>query len=1008
MWRYIIFLILSMTLKGEYLVEVKNVKAESIHNLEQSGKVDVVNYRNGTLIAIVYDNGSILKTNGYHYTILRDLTLDRQHWYKIKGKEGWHTYSQYITHFDSLATNHPDICKLDTLGFTTDASHWPILCLKISDNPQEHEFEPEIRYVGVHHGNEQVSGELLYRYAAYLVHSYGSDPEVTYIVNNREIYIIPVLNPYGYEHDTRRNENGVDLNRDYGYLWDGSGGSSEPYSQPETRMIYEHAQKHNFTVSLTYHSGAFYVNYPWNYTPVRLPDNPFLYAISAAYADSTNYPLTEGYDWYQTRGDLNDYSYGIDSDLDVTIELYDPYDPPASELDSIFLLNRGAMNMWAIKGGQGIGGFVIDSTTGDTIKEARIYVEGIDWPVYTDRITGDFIKVLLPGIYTIRVEANGYVTKTISNIEVFNDSLTHIDVYLQPGGGKYAFKPVMSVVVADNYSRIPRDTILVGNMLGQHDGKFYYLGIGGYVVLDMGENGIANGYLKVYEGDDGAPDEGYYVYGSNNWNGPWTLIGNGHGTEDFTFNGSYRYIKVVDDGDGSESAPNPGFDLDAIETARPTTPYFVLSNVIFDDSQGNGNGIPDPGETLDFIFTVKNVGADTASNVYFKILPGDNYLTISNDSIYIGTIYPNDSTVDTVTFSVDPNCPRAHDDYITISVHYDNSTQNMVHSFQVGQLTQYDPTGPDNYGYYAVENVDSTSPARPSFSWIEISSMGTNLNLGDDETQTVSLPFSFTYYGHSYNSISICSNGFIAMGSTSEHPYSNSALPHQDNIIMVAPFWDDLNPNSSGAVLYYYDTQNHKFIIEWSQVPHYGGSQGYTFEVIFFDPQYYPTSTGDGLILFQYRNVPDASSSTIGIENPSESDALQYWYNGQSDVTVAGPTNGRAVLFTTSPDVAIYESPLHQISLKFAVSPTAVFGQTNIRFAIPTASEVNLNIYDVSGKIVRRILNSKLPAGVYKFNWNASGRNGARVPAGVYFVSLRVNGKRLTKKILVIGNKNRR
>lgn len=986
---------------AEKLVEVKNFNRHDLPII--SKKYDIVDFtKKGELKAIIYDNGAIFKQLGYSFKIIVDYDTVPH-----TIPKGYHTFQQFVAEFESLAVHYSNVCILDTIGFSVQ--NRPILAMKISDNPQIHEFEPEVRLVGVHHGNEQISGEVLMAYAPYLLENYGLDPFVTDMVNNREIWIIPIFNPDGYVANTRRNANSVDLNRDYGYIWDGEGSSPAPYSQPETKAMYEFSQLHNFVLSLTFHSGAYYVNYPWNYTPVRCEDNPFIYDVSVRYGDSTGYPVTEGYDWYQTRGDLNDYSYGIDSDIDITIEVWgNGYNPPSSLIDSVARLNRKAINMILVKAGQGIGGFVIDSTTGDTIKEARIYVEGIRWPVYTDRILGDYIKVLEPGTYTVRVEANGYITKVIPNVQVVEDSLTHLDVYLQPGGGRYAFKPVETVVEADNYSRITVDTFLVGNMLGQHDGSFYYIGVGGYVVLDMGENGIANGYLKVYEGDDGVPDEGYYVYGSNNWNGPWTPLGNGHGTQEFTFNGSYRYIKIMDDGNGDDSAPNPGFDLDAVETERPTTPYFVLTNAFFDDSQGNGNGIPDPGESLNFIFIIKNVGTDTASNVYLRITPGDNYLSVSNDSIYIGTFYPNDSIIDTVSFSVDPNCPRAHSDSLIISVNFVSTSQNLVKSFQVGQLTLYDPTGPDNYGYYAVENIDSISPSRPSFSWIEISSMGTNLNLGDDETQTVSLPFSFTYYGHTYNSISICSNGFIAMGNISDHPYTNYSLPHQDNIIMVAPFWDDLNPNSNGGVYYYYDSAYHKFIVEWSQVPHYGGTQPYTFEVIFFDPQYYPTSTGDGLILFQYQNVPDVSSSTIGIENPTESGALQYWYNSQSDITVAGPANGRAVLFTTSPNVAVNENPTRQIALKLAITPNTVLNHTNIRFAIPTVSEVNLNIYDVSGKIVKRIVNSKLPAGVYNFNWNGISRNGERVPVGVYFVNLRVNGKSLTRKILVIGNKNRR
>ncbi len=986
---------------GEKLVIVKNFNPGDAHVI--SKKYDIVDLtKDNTLKLLIYDNGDYLRSLGYSFEVIVDYDTVR-----TKLPPGYHTFTQFVAEFESLAVQYSNICILDTIGYSVQGR--PILAMKISDNPDLEEFEPEVRLVGVHHGNEKISGEVLIAYAPYLLENYGTDPFVTKMVNEREIWIIPIFNPDGYVADTRRNAHGVDLNRDYGYMWDNEGGSSSPYSQPETRAMYEFSQLHNFVLSLTFHSGAFYVNYPWNYTPVRCEDNPFIYDVSVRYGDSTGYPVTEGYEWYQTRGDLNDYSYGIDSDIDITIEVWgNGYNPPASLIDSVALLNRGAINMIVLKAGQGIGGFVIDSVTGDTIKEARIYVEGIRWPMYTDRVTGDFVKPLLPGTYNIRVEANGYITKTVPNITVCEDSLTTINVYLTPGGGKYAFKPVEVYVNADNYSRIPVDTFLVGNMLGENDGNFYYLGVGGHVVLDLGVNGVADGYLKVYESDDGNPNEGYSVYVSNNWNGPWTFIGNGSGTQEFTFTGTYRYVKIVDDGDGSTGAPNPGFDLDAVQSARPSGPYVDVLNFIIDDSQGgNGNGVADPGETVMVIFTLTNSGLDTARNLICVVEPGDSFISIFEDTFNFGDLMPQESLVDTVTMVVSPSCPRAHQDSLVFRLSYDGYSRTIVRTFDIGVLTAADPTGPDNYGYYAVENTDTLVAAHPVFSWVEISGQGTALGLGDDDIRQVNLPFNFTYYGNSYSRISICSNGFIAMGSASSSSYSNRSLPYSDGIIMVAPFWDDLNPSSSGEVYYYHDAVNHRFIVEWSGVPHFGGSQPYTFEVIFYDPAYYPTPTGDGLILFQYQQVPDAGSATIGIENPSETDALQYWYNGTGDVTVLGPAAGRAILFTTSLNVAVNED-ISMDKLAFSVYPNTIIDRATISFNLSRISPVSIKIYDVSGKLVKRMEIKNAAPGFHRVSWNLRNSRGSVVPSGMYFIRIEAEGMSKVKKVIVVGNKMRR
>ncbi len=994
-------ILMAGSLFGEKLVIVKNFNRKHTHLI--SKKYDIVDLsRDNTLKLLVYDDGQYLRSLGYSFKVVVDYDT-----VKTKLPPGYHTFSQFVAEFESLVVQYSSICLLDTIGFSSQGR--PILAMKISDNPHLEEFEPEVRLVGVHHGNEQISGEVLMAYAPYLLENYGIDPFVTKMVNEREIWIIPIFNPDGYVASTRRNANDVDLNRDYGYMWDGEGSSPRPYSQPETQAMYEFSQLHNFVLSLTFHSGAFYVNYPWNYTPVRCEDNPFIYDVSVRYGDSTGYPVTEGYDWYQTRGDLNDYSYGIDSDIDITIEVWGTgYNPPASLIDSVALLNRGAINMILLKAGQGIGGFVIDSTTGDTIKEARIYVEGIRWPAYTDRITGDFVKPLLPGTYTLRVEANGYQPKTISNVTVYEDSLTTINVYLTPGGGKFAFKPVEVFVNASNYSRITVDTFLVGNMLGENDGNFYYLGIGGYVVLDLGLLGVANGYLKVYEGDDGNPDEGYTVYGSNNWNGPWNLIGNGSGTQEFTFAGSYRYIKIVDDGDGSESAPNPGFDLDAVQSARPSGPYVDVINFTIDDSQGNGNGVPDPGESVNVIFTLANSGLDTAANFVCVVVPGDSFLNLSVDTISFGNIAPEATITDTITMSVSSTCPRAHQDSLVFNLAYSNFTRTVVRTFDIGVLTAVDPTGPDNYGYYAVENTDTLVEIHPVFSWLEISGIGTPLGLGDDDIRQVNLPFNFTYYGSAYSRISVCSNGFIAMGSSNTTSFSNHSLPYSDGTIMVAPLWDDLNPSSNGEVYYHYDSENHRFIVEWSGVPHYGGSQPYTFEVIFYDPSYHPTPTGDGLILFQYQHVPDAGSATIGIENPSEADALQYWYNGTGGVTVSGPADGRAILFTTTLNVGISEQNPSPEKISFDVYPNTASHRATISFSLFKTSSVSIKIYDISGKLVKTMDMKNAAPGLHSVYWDLKNSRGRKVSSGLYFVKIQAEGVSKVRKIIVVGNKMRR
>ena len=176
--------------------------------------------------------------------------------------------------------------------------------------------------------------------------------------------------------------------------------------------------------------------------------------------------------------------------------------------------------------------------------------------------------------------------------------------------------------------------------------------------------------------------------------------------------------------------------------------------------------------------------------------------------------------------------------------------------------------GPDAFGHLW---IDSDEPGGPTYEWVDITSSGTPLNFGDDDSLTVSLPFSFSFYGNAKNSVKIASNGYLTFGADGSD-YSNDPIPDPDDPNdLIAVFWDDLNPSASGEVYYYNDEANGRFIVEWYQVPHFYNEGSYTFEVIL-----YP----DGEMTFQYQTMDgDLESATIGIENADASDGLQVVYN---------------------------------------------------------------------------------------------------------------------------------
>ncbi len=176
--------------------------------------------------------------------------------------------------------------------------------------------------------------------------------------------------------------------------------------------------------------------------------------------------------------------------------------------------------------------------------------------------------------------------------------------------------------------------------------------------------------------------------------------------------------------------------------------------------------------------------------------------------------------------------------------------------------------GPDLFGH---KWIDSDEPGGPVFNWIDITAMGTPVTLGDDDGIQVPLPFTFNFYGTDYTDIAIGSNGYLTFGSDWTD-FSNDPIPDpNDPNDIIAPFWDDLNPGLGGTIHYYFDAATNQFIVQYTDIQHFGGSAPYTFEVIL---------NSNGQILFQYLSMQgDLLSSTVGIENFDASDGLEVVFN---------------------------------------------------------------------------------------------------------------------------------
>ena len=262
---------------------------------------------------------------------------------------GYYTLDEILAEMDSMAVKYPNLITVrqtisdDTITVEGRKLWW----MKISDNPQSNEDEPEILYTALHHAREAITGQQLIFYMWYLLENYESDSLIHYIVDHTQMYFIPVINPDGYERNyttnpggggmwrKNRRDNGdgtfgVDLNRNYSYYWGYDDVGSSPYtsdetfrgtaafSESETKNMRDFCNGHEFLFTINYHSYSNLLLSPWGYTAQLPPDNDNFLAFANFLTQENNYiygPANTTI--YEVNGDSDDWMYGEQNTKDA-------------------------------------------------------------------------------------------------------------------------------------------------------------------------------------------------------------------------------------------------------------------------------------------------------------------------------------------------------------------------------------------------------------------------------------------------------------------------------------------------------------------------------------------------------------------------------------------------------------------------------------------------------------------------------------------------------------------
>ncbi|MCK4358247.1 MAG: carboxypeptidase regulatory-like domain-containing protein [Candidatus Cloacimonetes bacterium] len=446
-------------------------------------------------IVIPEENLKSISNLGYKFKIIKTESQMKENMVlKRKDIFGYRSYDDMVAELDTLVINHPDILQIFDIGDTRGKEYFgggnnnyidyqhDIWCVKLSDNVVINEDEPNICFDGEHHAREPISMEMVMLILNYLVDNYETNPDVTFWVDNAQIWFVPLINPNGHKividqtdlwwrknicdndgngqitwGDGWNYPDGVDPNRNYGpEYWFGGAGTSGPsgqtycgpfpFSEPETSALRNLLQSYKFVTAMSYHSYSELIMWPLGFNMSCVaPDEDALsdlgieMALTVPSIYGGYYTPQQTNELYTCSGTTTDFGYGVERIFYFITELGVEFIPPASTMEMIINDNLSAALILIDRVFYStITGNVTDSLSGIPIK-ATVEVPSIDntgtpvEPYHCSEDFGRYYRILLPGTYDLEFSAFGYESKYFEDVVVTDDEQTILDVQLSPG-----------------------------------------------------------------------------------------------------------------------------------------------------------------------------------------------------------------------------------------------------------------------------------------------------------------------------------------------------------------------------------------------------------------------------------------------------------------------------------------------------------------------------------------------------------------------------------------------
>ena len=326
--------------------------------------------------------------------------------------EDYHNYDALTAELKKLAEN--PLVTLKSAGKSVKGRElWYVTITKPSDV-----VKPKLLYIANMHGDEAVGREMMIYLSRLLLTQYGKDPQITRIVDGSEVYIMPSMNPDGFELKQRSNANYVDLNRDFPDF------TSDPHDTAggravETGLIMGITDR--FQLALNFHGGAVCFNLPWDSTPNtqnnKFADDSIIYTLGRSFADlnptmqansggSFDRGVTYGYEWYEVDGGMQDWSVFYRDQIHATVELSGAKWPTASSLPSYWNENKVALLGYLEAGLMGLHLQIVGPTA-----NIKVEVWGLKPLTYSSNIIH---RVTLLGSKTVKLSSPGFADVSLT------------------------------------------------------------------------------------------------------------------------------------------------------------------------------------------------------------------------------------------------------------------------------------------------------------------------------------------------------------------------------------------------------------------------------------------------------------------------------------------------------------------------------------------------------------------------------------------------------------------